>query len=65
MTTSNKMSDSDIMSDNKWQQITTSHTKNKNELKRIRAIKKKLCLVLNKIKYAMHNYNIFKNIDYL
>ena len=57
MTTSDIMGD--IMSDNKCQQITTIETKNKNELKRMRAIKKKLCWVQNKIKYAMCNYNIF------
>ena len=65
MTTSDIMSDSDIMSGNKCQQITTSETKNKSELKRMRAIKKELCWVQNKIKYAMCNYNIYKNIDYL
>ena len=52
-------------SDNEWQRMTTSGRTNKNEWKRIRTSKREWYWFQNETIYAMYNYNIFSNIDYL
>ena len=51
--------------DNEWQRMKTSGTMNENEWKRISASKKEWFWFQNETKYAMYNYNMFRNIDYL
>ena len=56
---------SDTTSDNEWQRMTRSGTTNGNKWKRMRASKGEWFWFQNEPKYAMYNYNIFSNIDYL
>ena len=74
-----RMTTSGTTSDNKWQRViqgvitnynklqrmTTSGTTNENKWKRMRARKRELFWFQNKIKYALYNYIILSNIDYL
>ena len=56
---------SNTASDNEWQQMTMSGTTNENKWKRIRTRNRRWFWFQNKTIYAMYNYNIFSNIDYL
>ena len=62
---SQRVTTSDTTSDNEWQRITTSGAMNDNEWKWMRASKREWLWFQNETKYAMYNYNIFSNIDYL
>ena len=60
-------------SDSDWQRMiqrvttsdTTNGTTNENEWKLIRASKREWHWFQNETIYAMYNYNIFSNLDYL
>ena len=56
---------SDTTSDNEWKRTTISSTTNENKWKRIRRRKREWFWFQNETIYAMYNYNIFSNIDYL
>ena len=62
MTTSGTMNDSEW--DNEWQRIRNDNEWY-NEQKRMKASKREWFWVQNETKYAMCNYNILRNIDYL
>ena len=56
-----RMTTSDTTSDNEWQRMTTSGTTNENEWEQV----KEWLWVQNETKYAMYNYNILRNVNYL
>ena len=56
---------SDTKSDNEWQRMTTSGKRNENEWKWMWASKREWLWVRKETKYAICNYKVFKNIDYL
>ena len=52
-------------SDNELQRMSTNITTNENKWKRMRASKGGWFRFQNEAKYAMYNYNIFSNMEYL
>ena len=60
-----RMTTSDITSDNERKRMVTCGARNENEWKRMRTSKREWFWFQNETKYAMYNYNIFSNIDYI